>query len=905
MRREINRVREQPAPARVWAHNATRRPWWTLAGVLVVTVAALWIASDLELRLNFVDLLPEGHPVAERYKDVVTTYGEGSIVVAIEGARDRIVSFARDLAPRLRELDGVYQVQSRFPSEFFLEHGFALQDPDDFNRSLRIFSDPSLVGVFSGLNDDLEREYTDDEGNLRDDEVQVARNLLGINRSLELIERLLTGTADTTVADEACRAMLIGEPWLLSLDRRMLLVTVVPEEPSWRDTDAVIVLSREVDAVVRDLAADRPQITANLTGMGPIGVDEMESVGLYTELLMFAAWILVYLLLSRGFRSPGLPLLAMLPLLFGIIWSMGLDTLLFGTLNMMTVMLGLVLIGLGIDFTLHLISRYAEERGNGIELEEALARMLGGTGKGVLTGSLTTAAAFFSLMIADTVGVFEFGAAAGTGVLLTVLAVFVTLPSLLVIRERRYLKRGRVVRLPPRAGEGWPAIGHVAGFTWRGAAVVLPLFLIVAVAAVWAAREIQFEYNFLKLEPKGLASVELQRVIPERFGISDQAAWVEAETVAESRRLKERFEDLAMVGEVNAISDYLTVPERVETYGPALRRYRERIARTHVPAPPSPARLASEIDRLWDNLDAISNLAFIGGIERVWPAIDNITGYDNETNTTDTTAVLPSLLRALQREGVQRNVAASSRAWFAAMKPALLTIASDEPVALEEIPQFARKAHTPMRGDRPFVVRLAPRRSLWERDDLERFNEQAKSVTPEVVSTAELFILMTDETLIDGRDGALLALAVIVILLLLHFRGPFGLIATVPLAGSALFMLGTMYLVGMKYNYINLIAVPIILGIGIDDGVHALHRYREIAGEHTVRVREAFSRAGRAILLTSMTTMIGFGAIGFYTMRGMASFGVVLFMGVGYCFVATVIVLPAVLRLVARTRKSR
>ena len=117
-------------------------------------------------------------------------------------------------------------------------------------------------------------------------------------------------------------------------------------------------------------------------------------------------------------------------------------------------------------------------------------------------------------------------------------------------------------------------------------------------------------------------------------------------------------------------------------------------------------------------------------------------------------------------------------------------------------------------------------------------------------------------------------------------------------------MLGLMYVLGMEYNYINLIAVPIILGIGIDDGVHALHRYHKDPGKGLERTSRSFRMVGKAILLTSITTMIGFGSVGFYEMRGMASFGQVLALGVGTCFLATIFVLPPLLRIFHPDRRD-
>ena len=193
---------------------------------------------------------------------------------------------------------------------------------------------------------------------------------------------------------------------------------------------------------------------------------------------------------------------------------------------------------------------------------------------------------------------------------------------------------------------------------------------------------------------------------------------------------------------------------------------------------------------------------------------------------------------------------------------------------------------------------------MWSKEELDKFAAQTAEVDERISGTEQLIIVMFDSILSDGRKAALLALLVIVILVLIHFHGPVGLLSLVPLAAGAVAMLGLMYILGEKYNYMNLIAVPIILGIGIDDGIHALHRFRNEVGMGSEKINRAFSHVGRAILLTSLTTMIGFGSIAFYTMEGMASFGRALFMGVGACFIATIFVLPAVLRLFTRKNKG-
>lgn len=887
--------------ARGIARATTRRPWTMLAAILILSAVGIALSETLALRLNFTDLLPENNPVAERYRAVMDDWAEPAIVIVLEGDRPAMERMAAELGDTLPALEGVYNVQARLPREFFIDHGFALLERSDFDRMTEVFDDPALVNVLHAFNDDYEREYTDSEDNLRDDELQVARSLHGVWRSLEVLEANLAGREDAPPVGEAALSIAGGEPWMMSLRREQLMVMVYPEANSMRETEELLATTTAVQRAVDEIGRAHPGVRARMTGMGPIGKAEMESIGPYTYLYMLIAFVLIYLLLARSAHGWVLPFFQLAPLLVGIFWTMGFMALAFGQLNYFTVMMGLVLMGLGIDFTIHLVSRYGYERGHGADLESALERMLGGTGTGVLTGGLTTAAAFFALLIADTRGVYEFGFAAGAGVVLTLVAVMLTLPTLLVLRERVLTRQGRDVRFSSGQREGWDRLGGIAEGVWRRPAVVLGVFALLAAASVWAARHIDFEYDFMKLEPQGAPSVILQDELPERFGISDQAGWVIHGSVDSARADKRKLEDLPSVGSVEAISDYIPDPERLRDYRPALDRLRASYRRTPPRTAPrvSSERLLTEVNRLWDNLDLMSNLAFQAGLDRVVTVIDGMTGYRAGQEGYDSTAVLPRLTSTLERDLPAERLASVGGAFESAMHAAVLRMTNGDPVRVDELPAEVRRAILPREGaaDR-YRTSVSPRGYVWTREAVDRFVGQTSEVAPGIVSTPHLFIVMTEETLRDGRNGSLLALAVIVILLFVHFRGPRGLVAIVPLLGGAVFMIGAMYLIGMKYNYMNLIALPVILGIGIDDGVHALHRWREEGADGASRVRSAFGHVGRAILLTSLTTMIGFGSIGLYKHPGMASFGIVLFMGVGLCFLGSVLVLPAVVRVV-------
>jgi hypothetical protein len=113
-------------------------------------------------------------------------------------------------------------------------------------------------------------------------------------------------------------------------------------------------------------------------------------------------------------------------------------------------------------------------------------------------------------------------------------------------------------------------------------------------------------------------------------------------------------------------------------------------------------------------------------------------------------------------------------------------------------------------------------------------------------------------------------------------------------------MVGLMKLIGMQLTIINVMGLPMIIGIGIDYGVHVVHRWR-IEGSN--KVNKIFSSTGKAILLSAITTMLAFGSLIFSIWRGFGSLGGAMFIGVGACFLSTVIILSGIIGLLERKNK--
>lgn len=192
---------------------------------------------------------------------------------------------------------------------------------------------------------------------------------------------------------------------------------------------------------------------------------------------------------------------------------------------------------------------------------------------------------------------------------------------------------------------------------------------------------------------------------------------------------------------------------------------------------------------------------------------------------------------------------------------------------------------------------------LWDYGPLKQFVEQVKSVDPE--ATGKPF--STLEGLRSMKHGFLwagvYALIAMVLVLLLDFRSVrHMLVALAPMVMGMVMSLGVLVLSGLALNPANMIAFPLILGVGIDNGVHVLHDYFSRRRDRHYLLG---SSTGRGIAVAALTTILGFGTLMLSHHRGLASLGLCLTLGVTCCMLSALVFLPAVLRLLSIRRMTQ
>jgi predicted RND superfamily exporter protein len=231
----------------------------------------------------------------------------------------------------------------------------------------------------------------------------------------------------------------------------------------------------------------------------------------------------------------------------------------------------------------------------------------------------------------------------------------------------------------------------------------------------------------------------------------------------------------------------------------------------------------------------------------------------------------------------------------------LKSVSRPVPVTLEDVPKELRERYVGANGE--FLVRAFARDSLWDFAALERFTAAASSVDPEATGKSFRTLEGLQQMKRGFEHAALYALAAIVVVLLLDLRRFSDLLLGLfPLAVGVVLTLGVMGLCGVSLNPANMIALPLIVGVGVDNGVHVLHDYRNRPRGRSYRLRAA---TGRGILVTGLTTVLGFGTLITARHAGMASLGLALTLGVSFCMLSALVFLPAVLQLRDRSRQKR
>lgn len=840
--------------------HAGGRPWIVLALAAVLTIASVWVfATRLAVNSDTADMLSRDLPFRQRAQELKAAFPDldDTLLVVVEGPVPELVAEATDrLAQAMTDAPVFDAVFYPAGHPFFRVNGLLYQDLDAVEdlagRLARaqpflgpLARDPSLRGLADLLDtiateaDAIPPELDDDLGTM-------------LTRMAETVEGRLDGQAtplswQTLLATDngtaPSRHLIVARP---AVDYRGL----APGK------EAI----RVVRALADDLVAPRGG-RVRLTGPVALAFDELRSVRDGITLAGSLSLALVIGLLWWGLHSLRLLAATVVTLLMGLTWTGAFAVLAVGMLNLISVAFAVLFIGLSVDFGIHFTLRYREARSHGAPHTAALTEAAGDVGGALACSALAAALGFLSFLPTAYQGLAELGLISGVGMGIALLANLTVLPALLTLLH----PRGTTVPVgvTPRLGV---AVEHHAR-------PILAVATVLGLGAALLAPQARFDFDPLNLKSPRSESMQTLTTLIDSGLIEFHAAQALAPDLEAARALAARL-DLPEVGETRTLADL--IPARQEAklaviadlmliLGPSLM----------LPPRPPPARdtLTGEAARLATLLRTAAGTLPEVPAERLATALDRAAAQGAGTVAAvqrDLTRTLPLLVDKLS----------------SALEAA--------PVAHADLPAALRTRWQAWDGRAR--IEITPAEALHtsptDHDALARFVAAVRSVVPDATGTPVVIVEAGRTILAALAQAAALSVGLIALALAMVLRSLRGVLYVfAPLVLAAALTVGASVVLGIAFNFANVIVLPLIFGLGVAGGIHIVQRVRRTGQVDTMLA----TSTPRAVVFSSLTTIGSFASLSLSAHPGTASMGVLLTVAVGLTLLSVLVVLPALM----------
>ena len=660
---------------------------------------------------------------------------------------------------------------------------------------------------------------------------------------------------------------------------RIYLVTAqAPTED--KNGDAVERLRQLLD----ETRLEVPGLNVGLTGEPVLEIDEMGQAEKDTLVASIVSFILCALIFIFGYQESGRPVKAAFCLIIGLGYTLGFSTLVIGHLNILTITFLPILIGLAIDYGVHLISRYEEELRHGKDEEAALTKALVYTGQGILTGGLTTAGGFLAMGFTSFKGIQEMGIICGGGLVICLIPMMTLLPVLLL--------RGRQNVVDHVRGEAHKGRARIESLWLQRPALTVVITLALCAAAATQLRRVYFDYNLLHMQSKGLPAVEYEKDLINSTPKSVLFGAVVATNLQQAALLQQQLTNLPAVASIDAITGFLEPDQekKLAIVGDIKRELETVQFPVPDPAPVDLDTLSGTLYSLRGYLGAAMDVVekespdLLPQLKAMRQAIDDLR---KEMLAGDTNRLAVS---ARKLGEYQRSLFNDLRDTFQALR----SQDNRAPLSVPDLPAALHDRFVGVTGK--YLLMVYPRGDIWKREVQKEFIDQVGKVDPNVTGTPVQLYHYTSLLKESYQQAAWYSLAAIAVLVLLHFRSlACVVLALLPVAVGSLWLGGLMGCLDVPLNPANIMVLPLVIGIGVTNGIHILNRFAE---EQTPDILGRST--GKAVLVSGLTSMAGFGSLMLAKHQGIYSLGCIMTAGLATCMIAGLTFLPALLNLMMR-----
>ncbi len=851
-----------------WGHQ---RPWTVVGLALLTALAGLGGVSRLGVDQDLRALLPPDAPSVRRLDMVEAAIGTHQDLIVEIRSPDRAANraFGAALTDALKDMPEIRWVAFRYDLDFLEKNAALLAPLPDLLRLRRVVIDKLAEATEAKM-----QVLDAPEGARGGPRPASAFDGEGLGEKLRKKLGLTSTPSEYLEADEG----------------RILVIKARPTAGTSDIAFATRLVARTRGVISRLAPTSfHPKMRARIKGEFPERTRQSDVLrGDILSTLIFALALLMAVIGGHYRRLRAAPIV-LLPVALSTMVTLAIGTAIYGTFNIVTTFIFAILLGLGVDFSIHCLSRFGHERERGLDSEEALRVALRSTGGALLSGGATTAAVFTALALGRFQGFAQFGVVAAIGVALALLSTFGLTPALITLAERRRpWTAGRAPKpSAPRTTRLRPGI--------TSSRIVVVVAGALAIGSLLRLGDVPFEYDFRKLGPPKKAPTSSAGP-SYKDAVGKVTTFAPAVVVCGDRAT---CDDVARL-----LSVLLRAPKWDAT----------------PPGPPSPKIPDDDDDDDdWGDDEEVNELdALEASLEggRLLPEeralFESLGPWKKRWMVHYLKAYLGLQLLIPERQDDKLKVIADIRERIERKRGMLSaaerkhldrwrrTLSVSEPVTEDDLPAWAREQ---LSGDDGGLGRFlilwnsGPKTSYRTATRLHRgfFDlpvEGGAAVAP-AAANYFVFVEVIDTLKEDGPRVLGWAMLAVLFCLTALFRSlRLALLTLVPLLTSMAWLAGTHVALDWKLNLFNVVAYPLLAGMGIDNGIHVMHRWLE---ERDVGV--VLAELLGPITLTTVTTSIGFLGLTFASHRGIRSLGLTAATGMGLAYLGAVVVLPAVLTL--------
>ena len=597
-----------------------------------------------------------------------------------------------------------------------------------------------------------------------------------------------------------------------------------------------------------------------LTGAVPLADEEFSSAAQGAAAGLGISFALVVVWLFLGLRSWRLIVPVVSTLLLGLLATTGFAALAVGTLNLISVGFAILFVGIAVDFSIQFSVRFREMRLGAPDAQAALVKTGARVGRQILVAGCAAAAGFLAFVPTSFRGVAELGLIAGAGMLIALVCTLTFLPAMLALcRPAADTQEVGIAALAPVDR----ALGRVR-------APLLAVFAVLFVAGAVLVGALRFDSNTLHTKQQDTEAMRtllhlFDSPVTNPFTIDIVRPSVEA-----AAALAAPVSRLSLVDHVVGLQSFVPGDQaaKLAAVGDAAGILAPVLGTPAAVRPVDAAGIRAAVTLCLAQLrPALGRLPADDPLRAVVADLQALQTAPDATLL----AANQALVRFLPQQLDRLRVALGARA-----------------VGLGDVPAEIRRDY--VQADGRARLQVVPRAAVADSTVLRRFVEQVRGVAPDAGGAA-VTIVGTADTILDAfRRAALGAVLAIAVILLAALRRPLdaGLVLA-PLLLSAAMTVVVAWLCGISLNYANIIALPLLLGVGVSFNIYFVMNWR--AGDPP----RLSSATTRAVIFSALTTGTAFGSLAVSAHPGTASMGVLLLISLGCTLVGSLVFVPALL----------